>query len=561
MFFQMRIADTELLEAKFFAPAFDPLCQLGQLSGRKFMYGRTRTRLIWLLTRFVVHRYNSYMTEEFERLYTAEQVRRLDKCAIEDHGIPGIDLMELAGSSVFEQAVLKFPKSRCWLVFCGGGNNGGDGYIVARLAHEAGMDVVVCALKPIDSLSGDAATAASRWREAGGETRAWPVPDIELYDLLVDALLGTGLDRAPAGHYGDAIELINQSAAGVVAVDIPSGLNADTGQAMGKAAEADLTVTFIGRKRGLYTADGPDFAGSIEFSDLETPASVRDSIPDSGILIRENKIEKNLPPRRRNSHKGSFGWVLGVGSNMGMSGALRLCGEAALRSGAGKVTLATHPAHADLLNLACPELMVRGVERPEQLQNLLQQVDVLVTGTGLGQDTWSEELFRVCMKTRVRIVLDADGLNILAGLFGQMAIGDLPLGNWILTPHPAEAGRLLEIPASEVQRDRVTHAQQIAQRYNAVVVLKGCGTVIADPDGRYAICPLGNPGMASAGSGDVLAGVIAALLAQGLSLWEAAATGVAAHAWAGDIAAGLLGERGMLASDITQQLPAVLNPA
>jgi len=469
--------------------------------------------------------------------------------------------MELAGSSVFEQAVLKFPKSRCWLVFCGGGNNGGDGYIVARLAHEAGMDVVVCALKPIDSLSGDAATAASRWREAGGETRAWPVPDIELYDLLVDALLGTGLDRAPAGHYGDAIELINQSAAGVVAVDIPSGLNADTGQVMGKAAEADLTVTFIGRKRGLYTADGPDFAGSIRFSDLETPASVRDSIPDSGILIRENKIEENLSPRRRNSHKGSFGWVLGVGSNMGMSGALRLCGEAALRSGAGKVTLATHPAHADLLNLACPELMVRGVERPEQLQNLLQQVDVVVTGTGLGQDTWSEELFRVCLKTRVRIVLDADGLNILAGLFTQMADGDLPLGNWILTPHPAEAGRLLEIPASEVQRDRVTHAQQIARRYNAVVVLKGCGTVIADPDGRYAICPLGNPGMACAGSGDVLAGVIAALLAQGLSLWEAAATGVAAHAWAGDIAAGLLGERGMLASDITQQLPAVLNPA
>ncbi|MEE8340143.1 MAG: NAD(P)H-hydrate dehydratase [Xanthomonadales bacterium] len=501
------------------------------------------------------------MTVETQRLYTAGQVQRLDKCAIEDHGIPGIDLMELAGGCVYEQATLKFPESRHWLVFCGGGNNGGDGYIVARLAREAGLNVVVCALKSMDSLSGDAATAASRWRQAGGETRAWPVRDIEAYDLLVDALLGTGLDRAPAGHYGDAIELINLAPAGVVAVDIPSGLNADTGQVLGTAAVADLTVTFIGRKRGLYTADGPDYAGSIKFSDLQTPDSVRDSIPDSGILIRENKIDENLPPRRRNCHKGSFGWVLGVGSNVGMSGALRLCGEAALRSGAGKVTLATHPSHAALINLACPELMVLGVERQEQLQDLLRQVDVVVTGTGLGQDSWSEELFRVCLKTATPVVLDADGLNILAGLFAQMDDRDVPLGNWILTPHPAEAGRLLGIPAREVQHDRVTRAQQLAQRYSAVVVLKGCGTVIANPDGRYAICPLGNPGMASAGSGDVLAGVIAALLAQGLNLWEAAATGVVAHARAGDIAAGLLGERGMLASDITQQLPTVLNPA
>ena len=501
------------------------------------------------------------MTDNTQPLYTAAQVQRLDKCAIEDHGIPGINLMELAGSRVFEQAVLKFPESRNWLIFCGGGNNGGDGYIVARLAGEAGLNVVVCALKSMDSLSGDAAEAALRWREAGGETRSWPVPDIDRYDLLVDALLGTGLDRAPVGHYGDAIELINRTVAGVVAVDIPSGLNADTGQVMGKAVEADLTVTFIGRKRGMYTAHGPDFAGSIKFSDLQTPDSVRDSVTGSGILIRENIIRENLPPRRRNSHKGSFGWVLGVGSNTGMSGALRLCGEAALRSGAGKVTLATHPAHADLLNLTCPELMVRGIERQEQLHNLLQQVDVVATGTGLGQDSWAEELFRVCLKTKARVVLDADGLNILADLFTEMVDGDIPLGNWILTPHPAEAGRLLGIQAGEIQHDRVRRAQQLAQSYDAVVVLKGCGTVIADQNGRYAICPLGNPGMASAGSGDVLAGVIAALLAQGLSLWEAATTGVVAHAWAGDIAAGLLGERGMLATDIMQQLPTVLNPA
>jgi len=494
-------------------------------------------------------------------LYTAEQVRRLDESAIETHGIPGIDLMERAGRSVFESARMAFPSAQKWLIFCGSGNNGGDGYIVARRAREAGLSVDVCALKSMDFLSGDAATAASLWREAGGETLSWPLRATDSYDLLVDALLGTGLDRAPQGDYALAIELMNRSPAAIVAVDIPSGLNSDTGNVMGTATEADLTVTFIGRKRGLYTADGPDYAGAVQFSDLETPDSVRDSIRDSGILIRENIIAENLPVRRRNSHKGSFGWVLGIGGNSSMSGAVRLCGEAALRSGAGKVTLATSPDHAALVNLTCPELMVRGVRRGKQLQTLLKQVDVIVIGTGLGQTSWSEDLFKTCMKTDVPIVLDADGLNILARLFPGMGRQALPRGNWILTPHPAEAGRLLGSRASAVQQDRVSVAQQLSERYDAIVVLKGCGTVVADQKGHYAICPLGNPGMASAGTGDVLAGIIGAMVAQKLSLWDAAATGVVAHARAGDLAASQLGERGMLASDITARLPAVLNPA
>jgi NAD(P)H-hydrate epimerase len=501
------------------------------------------------------------MTVTAGRLYTAEQVRRLDESAIDAHGIPGIDLMERAGRSVFDSTRRAFPDSVNWLIFCGAGNNGGDGYIVARLAREAGLDVVVCALKSIDSLSGDAATAASRWRAAGGESRPWPVRDTGRYDLVVDALLGTGLDRPPHGDYAAAIDLINSSPAAVVAVDIPSGLNADTGNVMGKAVESDLTVTFIGRKRGLYTADGPDYAGAVQFSDLQTPYSVRDSVPNSGILVRENIIIQNLPVRRRNSHKGSFGWMLGIGGNSSMSGAVRLCGEAALRSGAGKVTLATSPDHAALVNLACPELMVRGIRRGKQLQALLSQVDVIVIGTGLGQTSWSEDLFKTCMKTKVPIVLDADGLNILARLYPEMGSRALPRGNWILTPHPAEAGRLLGTRPSEVQQDRVAVAQQLAERYDAIVVLKGCGTVIADQEGRYAICPLGNPGMASAGTGDVLAGVIGAMVAQHLGLWDAATTGVVAHARAGDLAAVEVGERGMLASDITARLPVVLNPA
>ncbi len=501
------------------------------------------------------------MTVTAGRLYTAEQVRRLDQSAIEAHGIPGIELMEHAGRSVFESARLKFPEAAKWLIFCGGGNNGGDGYIVARRAREAGLSVHVCALKSIDFLSGDAATAASRWRQAGGEIHSWPVRDLDSYDLLVDALLGTGLDRAPGGDYASAIDMMNRSPAAIVAVDIPSGLNADTGNVMGIASQADLTVTFIGRKRGLYTADGPDYAGVVQFSDLQTPDSVRDSVPDSGILASKSIIEENLSVRRRNSHKGSYGWMLGIGGNTSMSGAVRLCGEAALRSGAGKVTLATSPDHAALVNLTCPELMVRGVRNGKQLQTLLRQVNVIVIGTGLGQTSWSEDLFRTCIKTDVPIVLDADGLNILARLFPEKTKRKLPRGNWILTPHPAEAGRLLGARASEVQQDRVSAAQHIAQRYDAIVILKGCGTVVSDQKGNYAICPLGNPGMASAGTGDVLAGVIGAMVAQQLDLWDAATTGVVAHALAGDLAASQVGERGMLASDITLRLPSVLNPA
>jgi NAD(P)H-hydrate epimerase len=251
--------------------------------------------------------------------------------------------------------------------------------------------------------------------------------------------------------------------------------------------------------------------------------------------------------------------LLGVGGDSGMSGAVRLAGEAALRGGAGKVTLATRSAHAGWVNLACPELMVRGVEDASQLEELYSQVDVLVTGTGLGQTDWSEQMFNACLKSSIPTVIDADGLNFLART--QPGSGELPRGKWILTPHPAEAARLLKSSAREIQSDRVGAALSLARLYRAVVVLKGCGTVVAAPDGRYAICPFGNPGMATAGTGDVLAGVIGAMVAQGIGdLWRAAMGGVLAHALAGDLAAAEQGERGMLASDITDRLPRVLNP-
>lgn len=494
------------------------------------------------------------------RLYTAAQVRELDRAAIEDHDIPGEVLMERAGKAAFDSICQKFPGARNWLVVCGGGNNGGDGYVIARLAGEAGIGCRLTALKPPENLSGDAATAAARWLDGGGAVEPGPPGDLSGVDLIVDALLGTGLDRAPAGDYAKAISEINASGAPVVAVDVPSGLNADTGQAMGGiAVEASLTVSFIGLKRGLFTADGPDYTGVVEFAGLEVPEGVYEAISDYGILIRRNIIDNHLHRRSRNSHKGHYGWLLGVGGDRGMNGALRLCGEAALRAGAGKVTLLTHPAHAAYLNLGCPELMVRGVEEGEALAEALSGADAVVAGTGLGRSDWSRSVLDACKGLSKPLVLDADALNLIAE---DSAVEEFPIpkGNTVMTPHPAEAARLLGSDASEVQQDRVGAARELARRSGAVVVLKGCGTVVADPGGRYAICPLGNPGLASAGTGDVLAGVIAAMLAQGLRAWPGAATGAVAHAAAGDLAAAEIGERGLIASDVSARLPAVLNP-
>ena len=494
------------------------------------------------------------------RLYTASQVRELDRCAIEEQEIPGQVLMERAGKSAFDAIRQQFPDLDHWLVVCGGGNNGGDGYIVARLARESGIDCRLAALKAPADLRGDAASAAQRWLDAGGVAESGLTNDLAGIELVVDALLGTGLDRTPAGKFAHAIASINACEARVAAIDIPSGLNADTGCALGRiAVSADMTVTFIGAKRGLFTADGPDCAGTIHFDSLDVPQAVYEKVEDWGQLIRENLIGQKLEPRRKNSHKGHYGWLLGIGGDRGFSGALRLAGEAALRSGAGKVTLMTHPDQAATLNIGCPELMVRDAEDGEAVKALMDEIDAAVFGPGLGQSDWSRSVFEAFEYCKKPLVVDADALTLVAQK-NALATIEIPDREAVITPHPAEAGRLLGVSTSDIQQDRVSAALELARRAGCVTVLKGCGTVVAAADGRYAICPLGNPGMASAGTGDVLAGVIGALLAQGLNAWTAARVGVVAHAAAGDAAATRLGERGLMATDIVQLLPLVLNP-
>jgi NAD(P)H-hydrate epimerase len=322
---------------------------------------------------------------------------------------------------------------------------------------------------------------------------------------------------------------------------------------MGCAVRADVTVSFIGQKRGLFTGDGPDHRGELVFDVLGTPADIHEDIGEAGLRIREPMIAELLPGRALNSHKGHFGHVLVAGGFEGMSGAARLAGEAALRSGAGLVTVATHSAHASMLNLTRPELMVTPVADDGQPGDVLERATVLAVGPGLGQQAWGRRLLDLCLKARHPLVVDADGLNLLAESASKRS-------EWVLTPHPAEAGRLAGCSTAEIQADRVGQAQALACKFNAVIVLKGCGTVVAGPDGAYAICPLGNPGMATAGSGDVLTGVIAGLLAQRLSPWHAALVGVVAHAAAGDRVAARQGRVGMLASDMIECLPLVLNP-
>lgn len=482
-------------------------------------------------------------------LYTATQVRELDRRAIEDHGVPGYSLMTRAGQAAFDRLRERWPDARRIGVLCGPGNNGGDGYVIARLARAAGLGCWVLEAGDPARLKGDAARARADWVQAGGTPFSGAAPWPEA-DVLVDALLGTGLDRAVEGALGGLIDAINASGLPVLAVDIPSGLHADTGAVLGRAVRAAVTVSFIGLKTGLFTGEGPACCGEVVFDPLDVPEAVYRDLPPAATRLDAACIQR-LGRRPRSAHKGHFGHVLVVGGDRGMPGAVRLAGEAAARTGAGLVSVATHPDHAPLLPLARPELMVHGVAAPADLSPLLARATVLAVGPGLGQGDWGRALLGRLLETGLPLVLDADALNLLAQ---EGARRD----DWVLTPHPGEAARLLGRDSASAQADRIAAAREIQARYGGVCVLKGAGTVIRDAEGT-AICTGGNPGMASGGMGDVLTGIIAGLLAQGLSPVLAARLGVCAHAEAADRAA-RAGERGLLASDLLTELRGVVNP-
>ncbi len=477
----------------------------------------------------------------------------MDRIAIEKLGIPGSTLMSRAGAVVFRLARQHFPRISRWLVLCGAGNNAGDGYVIANLARDAGLDVTVFALSDPLKLRGDAAWAFGQFHAAGGEVMDFDPVLCQHAGLIIDAMLGTGLDRPLAGIYRDAVQAVAESVAPVIAVDVPTGLNAATGEVMGAAVKARFTATFVGLKQGFYLNAGPDHVGRVVFDGLGIPPEELGGFQPAFALFRPNDLAEVLPARPATAHKGLFGHVLVVGGNHGMAGAVRMAGEAALRGGAGLVTVATRSAHAGLIPTVRPELMSVGVDDASALAPLFERASVLAVGPGLGRGDWAKTMLEAVLNAPQPKVLDADALNLLAETPSRR-------DDWVLTPHPGEAARLLGTSTAEVQADRLAAVTALAERYGGVGVLKGRGTLIAQPDSLPWLIDRGNPGMATAGMGDVLTGLTGALLAQsGLSAKSAAAAAFA-HACAGDRAAEA-GQRGLLASDLLAELRACLNPS
>lgn len=492
------------------------------------------------------------MNELPVNLYRAAQVRAFDRIAIAEFELSGTTLMERAGAVCFARLTAGWPTIRNVGVMCGTGNNGGDGFVIARLAHAAGLQVCVLHVGEREKIRGDALAALQRLEAAGVPVTAWDGLELPACEAWVDALLGTGLNAEVSGVWRAAIDALNVSGRPILSVDVPSGLDADTGHVWGDAVHAAMTVTFIGMKQGLLTGAGPDHCGGLSFNDLQIPAAIYAREPPAAIRLSKAWAQARLPRRSRGAHKGNFGHVAIFGGDIGMSGAVRMAGEAAARSGAGLVSVATRSEHAALVSAGCPELMCHGVTTVADVRRVLARATVAAAGPGLGRSSWGRMLFGQLLNTDMPCVVDADALNLLA---------DEPVRreHWVLTPHPGEAARLLRKTIAEIQRDRFSAAGALQKTYGGVVVLKGAGTLIVAPDSSVYLCNAGNPGMASGGMGDVLTGVIAGLLAQGLSLTDAACAGVHVHAAAADYAA-CMGERGMLASDVLGMLRFCVNP-
>lgn len=472
-------------------------------------------------------------------LYSAAQVRELDARLIAA-GTPGFELMSRAAHAAWRALRRRWPQAGVLTVLAGRGNNAGDGYLVAALAQRAGWRVRVLAVGEPAQLQGDAAQALGEARQAGVAIQPWS-ECAPLEGVLVDALLGTGLGGAVREPYAQAIRLINASGLPVLALDIPSGLSADTGCPLGVAVRAELTVSFIGLKLGLFAGEAPDHVGALVFADLAADPQIVAAQPVAARRLAAGNLAR-LAPRPRTAHKGHYGHVLVVGGDLGLGGAALLSAESALRAGTGLVSLATRGAHVPAALARRPELMSRGVESANQALVLIKRADVLVVGPGLGQESWGRSLLSAAAGRAQPQVWDADALNLLAaGVVRAPA-------NAVLTPHPGEAARLLGCDVGAVQADRPAAALALARRHGAVVILKGAGSLVADPQGRLALCDHGHPAMAGAGLGDVLAGLAGALLAQGLMPFEAACLAVWVHARAGE-RLGLLG-RGLLASDL-----------
>ncbi len=500
---------------------------------------------------------SSIVVEDLPKyLYSAQQTRELDRVAITSAGIPGFTMMRRAGKAAFRLLLAVTPMPEKITVFCGAGNNGGDGYIVAVLARQYGVPVEIIVCGDPAKISGDA-LQARQLAEQDGVPMTVFTPACEVSEgVIVDALLGTGLTGDVRADSAAVIQVMNKASLPTIAIDLPSGICSDSGRVLGEAAvKATATISFIGLKQGLLTGSAPEYTGEINFADLSVPETVYQQVEATAERLDLADLKGQLPPRSACAHKGNFGHVMVTGGDSGMAGAAAMASQAACRVGAGLTSCATRPEHVAAIISRCPEVMVHGVISGQEIEPLLDRASVVVIGPGLGQGPWGEQLLQKVYKLAVPLVVDADALNILsAGRVVKQPYRD----NWILTPHPGEAARLLDCSTGDIQRDRFKAVQALQNRYGGAVILKGAGSLVADSDNLVGVCPYGNPGMATGGMGDVLSGVLGALLAQGLSVGQAARLGVCLHAGAGDKATED-GMRGMMATDLIPHLRTLIN--
>ena len=475
----------------------------------------------------------------------------MDRCAIEEHGLPGPRLMARAARAAFERLLERVPEPELLQVLCGPGNNGGDGLLLAVLAQGRGIPVRVYRVDG-PPRTHDAQQAADRARRAGIAPRPFEGAALEARGVVVDAMLGTGIRGAPRPPYLEAIAAVNAIDGPVLALDVPSGVDADTGAVAAEAVRATWTVSFITAKRGLFTARGPEQAGMRFLEDLAVPPAAFARAGDAcEVLVLDEELRR-LPQRPLDAHKGNFGRCLLVGGDHGMGGAVILAAEAALRCGVGLARVATRHEHIAPLLTRLPACMVSALEHRNELTPVLAWADAVVVGPGLGRAPWGEQMLHAAIASARPLLVDADALTLLAG----QSYGPLPAGS-VLTPHPGEAAALLGTSSAAIQADRCRAAATLAQTYTAAVVLKGQGSLVAC-DGALAMSLSGNPGMASGGMGDVLSGIIGSFLAQGMPATTAARLGTELHAVAGDRAAQRVGAVSLLPMDLIDELGAIL---
>jgi NAD(P)H-hydrate epimerase len=518
------------------------------------------------------------------KLVSANEMRSLDRRAARDYGVRGLVLMENAGRGVADIVArqCELEKGSRVSIIAGKGNNGGDGFVCARYLKNSGFNVTVFSTARPGAIKGDAGVNSRIWQRMGGPLETILRPgDIKKHyskfihsTVMVDGLLGTGLSSNVSGVYAALIEFINGLSIPVVAIDVPSGLDATTGRVLGSAVKARVTATMALPKIGLVVYPGRDFSGHVEVVDIGMPSELIDGADLRWNLIDDGEVRKRLGPRKRDTHKGTYGHVLVLGGSPGKTGAAYMAAMGALRAGAGLATLGVPESVHTAMEAKSVEVMTYPLSETDektlgecswgQTLKLIEGKAVLVVGPGLGGSAGMATgmaagiagfLEKVLKRCKAPVVIDADGLNALEG---RTSILKKARARCVLTPHPGEMATLLGVGPKDVQADRVGSARTLAKKTGSTVVLKGAATVVATPEGGF-VNPTGNPGMATAGTGDVLSGMIGGLLAQGLSPVDAAVAGVYIHGLAGDRIAEERGEIGMVATDLLEKIPGILN--